>query len=705
MAAESLCSSGTGGLSDLVNTKCEVELIQKNCHDFGKSDPEVASLIKACPEKESSLLRDLAYGCKDGFGDAWADTYKHLIRDPFVFMTQKSVEATKRYLEKCGQSLSCKEALFYETHLRRPSEKEYLKLEKMKSFAEMDVFYRNAMQVRNSSGQQNLRFQQQGKNIEAIKTAPNSSFWQTVQKVIDDKTDKFQCLNREGKTLLVCYAIFSVVDPAVGVAAAAKLPKLKALLKTSNVKYNDYDSAIKATSEAQHSAKGLSLDGKRLIGSLDGDKVAQVVHQAYEKHGIKIIVDDSKFKNKTALATAGQYTDTIYVRSSFLDQPNLGLLLHEIKHVISEHKNNPTRLMRITVTDPQQMNTKIGSYGYSMRFDEVEARFGQAAANGASHDLTAARVLAREQKKSVTEALEAIAKDDMAIQVINDPWGNSVMQVYYHIDAKSTSTAFKGKVLEIPYPNSFATEAEYKAFAKEILNQRVKEIEVLEAGRLKTPATIEKASTSTAEQLTKELTENSGPLLFKPVVSEDKLLARIEKANAEKYRSLMGVGDEAKVYAVAEKTFDGVKLYADKIYYKDIKTAKSDYDQLHKLNSLSQQGHLGQFSVIKPLEFDAKRNAMKLEFLEGQSVLNLIEKAKTKKGTKLEPLIKKYWDEVSVVADKLRQQGFNVEVSDLYVERFNTVYVRSGNKLQFTITPKNVLVDPKTGKMTIIDPL
>lgn len=499
LGAESSCPSDSA-LANLADFKCEAELIRQSCHDFAREDESIKDLIKTCPDKLTSLAEDFAAGCASGLGGAWQSTYEVFVRDPFVFLTQTSVATTKRYLEECSQSQDCKEALFYETHLREPSEKERIKLEKMHGFAELDVFYRNAMQVYNSNGQQNIRFAKKVENLKAKSDISssgksNSSVWQSIKALIDRKTDKFSCLNREGRALMVCYAVFSILDPSLvvgGGAAALKFTKINAILK--NVKPTKATTKIEqVTGEINKASnKGLSLDGKRLIGAADGSEVAQVVQNIYDKQGVKVVVDDTKFVNKpqTVLITQEAYANTLYVRSNFIDKPDLGGLLHEVKHISSERKKIATRLIEFSVTDSKQVNPAMKSYSRTSRFDEVEARLGQANMNrmsgrpkSADIILKDANLILQDQKKISQTALDALSKDDAITLFTQDAKGNKVIEVHFQMNT-SVANQHQGMTLRIPYSGGYATDQAYTDYATKILQQRLKELEVLEKGRL-----------------------------------------------------------------------------------------------------------------------------------------------------------------------------------------------------------------------------
>lgn len=589
-----------GGLQQVINENCKQNLVQMGCYNLAEQDPSIKDLIKSCPEdKSKDTIEQLASGCAGGWNDAWFE----------------SVHATRKYLDACSKSMACKEILFNEIHQRNPTEAEKSKLKNLQSFADMDVFYRTAKQVQGSSGQQRLRFDQEIKNRKNLETGdktsidlPKHSFWQAVKNAIDEKTTKFQCLNTEGKTLMVCYAIFSIVDPVAATAMATKLPKLASLLKFSKeggavktfiaaekaavkeasvvenvseaisktqsgeIKFADathesvleawrkltrgeakvknptYDNKIgqveiayknqagedtvlkipfkggELTEEGfrdyaeqmlekkfwqtenldsanlvfiKESKDGMYLDGKQILVTKTDTPVTKAIRKLFEKHGTIVVVDDAQFASGAAgVGFADRSANIIYVPSTFLERPDIGLLAHETKHITkSAHLKAQDRPIELVITNEAYVEPGMKAYSRGYPFDELEARFPQISIETkdrmtptGANIIHNARTFAKSQKKWINQGIEAIEKDEVIFATGKKSDGRGVMQVQFHIDPASKGDDIKSVSLMIPYDGKEATNAVYKEYAIQMLKLRMQEIERFERTKFLDPA-------------------------------------------------------------------------------------------------------------------------------------------------------------------------------------------------------------------------
>lgn len=120
------------------------------------------------------------------------------------------------------------------------------------------------------------------------------------------------------------------------------------------------------------SNRGLVLVGEQIFGSPTGGKAARLIHQNRER-GFNFIVDDKRLQH---LGVSGLTDDmTVVLPSSFIENPDMRILEHEITHAQNNVLKDAALLIDFKVYDPS-LSAQIGyrTYQEGFRADEVEAR-------------------------------------------------------------------------------------------------------------------------------------------------------------------------------------------------------------------------------------------------------------------------------------------------------------------------------------------
>jgi hypothetical protein len=242
-------------------------------------------------------------------------------------------------------------------------------------------------------------------------------------------------------------------------------------------------------------AKGLRLDGKRLHGSPRGGIVARVVDAAESKYGIKFVVESGQ-EHGTGSALGKE----IHLASDFLAAPDMGVLLHEIRHVSTNKREIAARTIKAYFPDNGYQPADLwGSYKSRFRFDEVEARLGQSLVKDAAYREKKegeARRFLQEEKRILQAALVSLRKNPPTkiVRVQSDYSGKTKRMISLPVDmgqaGKSPGPAGRGRhqgiELRIPYDGPGSPEAR-NSYIRKILQKRLRQLEVLERGRLKAP--------------------------------------------------------------------------------------------------------------------------------------------------------------------------------------------------------------------------
>ena len=272
----------SNAVSRLALQACEMEFKVLGCDEFSK-DPLLAKHIKKCPERisPSVSIQKILSSCYGGGKEAWSDLVKFLIIDPIKFFSQSS-KATNDFLLNCAQSLDCKIGLYQKTYQKLPSLRQIEKLKKMKTILDMDVLWRNAQSVQNSSWAQNDKFKRAtelkahfGSNDPWLKNptlTQDKALWGMISEIVGKKYNQFKCVDEELASQMVCYSVFSIVDPTLAAGILVKAPKLVVLLEklrpVSTLQAASTSSKIKSRlgliAELESKKKNLFLKKKEL---------------------------------------------------------------------------------------------------------------------------------------------------------------------------------------------------------------------------------------------------------------------------------------------------------------------------------------------------------------------------------------------------------------------------------------------------------
>ena len=213
----------------LKNQACEVARKTLNCDKFKTGKPENDRMIWDCPANPGSKIpaREGQWLCKNAVGTALKETFV----DPFKFIPE-GAKKTEEFLFACRDQEGCREDLFKEIHGHAPNEAEEKKLQQMTTVRDLDVLWRNAQSVHNSSFNQNQRAlekQALQRNPEGeLQSEKSFGLWMaalnTAQLAKFD-ANLFLCGTPELRAWMICYAGTIVgSDAAMAGVGIAKMP-------------------------------------------------------------------------------------------------------------------------------------------------------------------------------------------------------------------------------------------------------------------------------------------------------------------------------------------------------------------------------------------------------------------------------------------------------------------------------------------------
>ena len=193
-------------------------------------------------------------------------------------------------------------------------------------------------------------------------------------------------------------------------------------------------------------------------------------------------------------------------------------------------------------------------------------------------------------------------------------------------------------------------------------------------------------------------------LHIEPKVSREALRRALDGTRAgTTKRVLLGRGSEAYggVFAVAEKTADGVEFYVDKVY--DAHTfVDSGVKALAVARKLKDDGLLPGFDIVDVLSVSLDTNHARLAFTEGRDLQDVWNTQKMALASA--EIARRYERALAATRDALRKAGWRAEDSlndgSLYIYPPGQ---GSRGKMAFQIIPQNV-VATTDGRFVLIDP-
>ncbi|MCB0363945.1 MAG: hypothetical protein H6624_12995 [Bdellovibrionaceae bacterium] len=226
--------------------QCKIAKVANKCDEYFKGQTEVREYVKSCTPEEicaeyvfESAYK--AYGCTKGFGEvAWdmavgiVDLGKMLIDHVSKTARQKSA-----FFAYCEKSVDCKRALVAD----HPAFSRYSD-EQLQEMSAFDLYTRaqhyEEAKRRSDSYQFAMKSWTERQKIldeKAKKAKPPETPFKiealaaAATKYLEDKNIKLACFNAEARTQLVCYGIFSILDPAAVAGATIKSAKLARWIK------------------------------------------------------------------------------------------------------------------------------------------------------------------------------------------------------------------------------------------------------------------------------------------------------------------------------------------------------------------------------------------------------------------------------------------------------------------------------------------
>ena len=208
------CLPPVENTKSLKDRACEIERKLLNCDKFAAENPEAQDFLWHCPynPQEKIPARQGQWLCKNALGLA----LKQSIVDPFVLLSENlvgQVKDTEKFLLACRDQAGCREDLFRETHGRDPSDAEAQRLKQMNSVRELDVLWRNALSVHNSTFKQNQRDQEQ-QNLQKkpdgdLESEKSSGLWMAAlgtANLAKNEVNLYLCAKPEFQAWMMCFA-------------------------------------------------------------------------------------------------------------------------------------------------------------------------------------------------------------------------------------------------------------------------------------------------------------------------------------------------------------------------------------------------------------------------------------------------------------------------------------------------------------------
>lgn len=497
------CFNPPRSSQDLNKPVCEISCMVNQCEQYFSSSN--FSCNKYCAS-QTLFEKSAATIMKCAKGATW-DVAKGIVMTPISIWNAMvdSIQRGNEFVDFCESNIACKRQLALEAAFLKSFE-----VKKGENGTEMcephsdnelkDVFTGDLIRKRTNvriMAERDKKYQERLRKCHVplpnldTNEAPIDTIYAYAVKQVKDLGIRWECYDAADRAEMVCMAVGSILLPAGATKLAEQLakfmPKPAGLVRKINRTLN----------KPKIDNIGLTLQGLSLHGSENGGLVARTIYQAEKKHGIKFVISDSEMFREFEHVREGQGfargDDTIVFGSSFLKQPDYGLLLHEIKHISTTRKEIAARNIWVTFGDGSMApNSSISEYYKKRyRFDEVEARISQAAGDGLSKNSTKSSTLRKakafidDQKRVINLTLDWLKNHpDRGLNCggICRIWIGKVKQV--ETPRYIYSTPDLG--MDIPYrgPQN-PSPMEGRAYVIDVLTERLKALEKLEQDRLR----------------------------------------------------------------------------------------------------------------------------------------------------------------------------------------------------------------------------
>jgi hypothetical protein len=177
------------------------------------------------------------------------------------------------------------------------------------------------------------------------------------------------------------------------------------------------------------------------------------------------------------------------------------------------------------------------------------------------------------------------------------------------------------------------------------------------------------------------------------------------KKNSKVYRLGSGAMGGTVYRAIPEK--GPIEVYK---VYPDVESAADDFNKLTILHDVSQKPGYKGLAIVKPIK--RKGRIVKMGNEEGETIEQLagdpMMSAWTGKDTAMIPqdqltvIRNRYREQLQATFDALKREIPSLEIN---MSESSAVYIDANHRRQnFFLHPGNILVNPKTGQLTVIDP-
>ena len=218
-----------------------------------ENDEDTKDYIRKCSESLTETnYPAAAKACLSSGLGAWGEVLKALKDSPQaiaygiaddLYKKNKPVLALNKFLKACLKDLNCKANLFRVGRGRPPTEQEKLDLASyenswLPTMPKMEALWSLAVAKQNTIGNP-VDPWMSAKMVEIFgppaKGEIHPNLIERAKELIQSKQKKFQCLNAAGQAQMICYGIFSVLDPALAYSTAVKIPRLAKLIEATKV--------------------------------------------------------------------------------------------------------------------------------------------------------------------------------------------------------------------------------------------------------------------------------------------------------------------------------------------------------------------------------------------------------------------------------------------------------------------------------------
>lgn len=257
---------------------CQANFEKYKCASLA-NDPELKDYVRQCDQQlADSDYSEVIRSCLSSGAGAWGEVIRSLQDAPRAITygiandlkeKSKPVVQLNIYLKNCLGKIDCKKNLFRVGRGREPTAEEIQDLEGYEKswfpapYTKIEALWSRAAWRHNSNKiPQDPWMEQQ---VEQIFGSPKrreapTNLISDIKEVLNQKQNKFNCLNRAGQAEMICYGLFTVLDPALAYSTAAKLPRLAKLVEATK---------SAAVSSAQQTSRKLGEKYKELKDAID----------------------------------------------------------------------------------------------------------------------------------------------------------------------------------------------------------------------------------------------------------------------------------------------------------------------------------------------------------------------------------------------------------------------------------------------------